>query len=43
MKDQMIFKKILNETKKIQWEVNRVEKNVLMVKNITEKIFRGER
>lgn len=43
MKDQMIFQKILNEIKKIQWEVNGVEKNVLMVKNITEKIFRGER
>jgi signal transduction histidine kinase len=43
MKEQMIFQKIFNEIERIQWEVNRVEKNVLMVKNITEKIFRSEK
>jgi signal transduction histidine kinase len=43
MKDQMLFQKILNEIERIQWEVNRVEKNVLMMKNIAEKIFGGER
>jgi len=43
MKDQMLFQKILNEVERIQWEVKRVEKNVLMLKNVVEKIFRKER
>lgn len=39
----MIFQKILNEVERIQWEVGRVEKIVLMVKNVAEKIFRNQR
>ena len=43
MKDQMIFQKILNELERIQWEVERVQKNVLMAKGFAEKIFFNEK
>jgi len=43
MKDQMIFQKILNEIERIQWEVQGIEKNALMVKSIAENIFRNGR
>ncbi len=39
----MIFQKILNELERIQWEVERVQKNVLMAKNVAEKIFGNKR
>ena len=35
----MVFQKILNELEKIQWEVERVQNNVLMVKSVAEKLF----
>jgi len=38
-KDQMVFQKILSEVERIQWEVERVEKNVLMVRNVAERIL----
>ncbi|MEW6376316.1 MAG: cache domain-containing protein, partial [Thermodesulfobacteriota bacterium] len=43
MKDQMIFQKVLNEVERIQWEVEGVQKNVLMAKTFAEEIFRNER
>ena len=39
----MIFQKILNELERIQWEVERVQKNVLMARSLAEKIFRNEK
>jgi signal transduction histidine kinase len=43
MKNQMIFQRILNEVERIRWEVERVEKNVLMAKIFAEEIFQNER
>ena len=42
MKDEMIVQKILNELERIQWEVERVQKNALIAKNVAEKIIRNE-
>ena len=39
----MIFQRILNETEKIRWEVERVEKNLLMAKNFAEEVFQNEK
>ena len=43
MKDQVIFQRILNEVERIRWEVERVEKNVLMAKTFAEEIFKNGR
>jgi signal transduction histidine kinase len=43
MRGQMIFQKILTESERIQWEVERVQKDVLMARNTAEDIFQNEK